>query len=265
VAEMERQVNGQKGKPGEDVLLSFASDTDAFYGRLASAREKSQRAIESARQSDAKETAAEWQMNSALREAEFGNKARARQETASALATAGTQDVQTLAALAMARTGDAMEARRLADDLAHRFPLNTMINRYWLPAIDASIELSRNHAAKALERLQTATQYELGTPAPQFEVGGSLYPAYIRGQAYLSLHQGAAAAAEFQKFLDHRGIAVNSPLAVLARLQLGRAYVLARDKTKARHAYLEFLELWKDADPDIPMLKQAKLEYANLQ
>jgi tetratricopeptide (TPR) repeat protein len=265
VAEMERQVNGQKGKPGEDVLLSFASDTDAFYGRLASAREKSQRAIEAARQDNAKETAAEWEMNSALREAEFGNTARARQETASALATAATQDVQTLAALALARTGNAMQARRLADDLAHRFPLNTMINRYWLPVIDASIEMGRNNPARALERLQTATQYELGTPAPQFEVGGSLYPAYIRGQAYLSLHQGAEAAVEFQKFLDHRGIALNSPLGALARLQLGRAYVLAGDKTKARHAYLEFLELWKDGDPDIPVLKQAKLEYAKLQ
>jgi serine/threonine protein kinase/tetratricopeptide (TPR) repeat protein len=265
VAEMERQVNGQKGQAGEDVLLSFASDTDAFYGRLASASEKSQRAIESARQGAAKETAAEWQMNSALRQAEFGNTARARQETASALATAATQDVQTLAALAFARTGDAMQARRLADDLARRFPLNTMINRYWLPAIDASIEIGRNNPAKALERLQTARRYELGTPAPQFEVGGSLYPAYIRGKAYLSLHQGAEAVSEFQKFLDHRGISLNSPLGALARLQLGRAYVLAGDKTKARHAYLEFLELWKDADPEIPIFKQAKSEYANLQ
>ncbi len=265
VAEMERQVSGQKDKPGEDVLLSFASDTDAFYGRLASAREKSQRAIAAARRGDAKETAAEWQMNSALREAEFGNTVRARQETASALATAATQDVQTLAALALARTGDAAQARKIADDLAHRFPLHTMINRYWLPAIDASIEIGRNNPAKAIERLRTATEYELGTPTPQFEVGGSLYPAYVRGQAYLSLHQGAEAATEFQKFLDHRGIAVNSPLVALAKLQLGRAYVLAGDKTKARHAYLEFLELWKDADPDIPVLKQAKVEYAKLQ
>ena len=265
VAEMQRQVGGQKDKPGEDVLLSFASDTDAFYGRLASAREKSQRAIEAARRADAKETAAEWQMNSALREAEFGNAARARQEIAAALAAAPTQDVQALAALALARIGDAAQARKIADDLAHRLPLNTMMNRYWLPAIDASIEIGRNNPAKAIEQLRTSTEYELGTPTPQFEVGGSLYPAYVRGQAYLSLHQGAEAAAEFQKFLDHRGIAVNSPLGALARLQLGRAYVLAGDKTKARHAYLEFLELWKDADPDIPALKQAKLEYAKLQ
>ena len=265
VAEMDRQVEGQKNKPGEDVLLSFASDTDAFYGRLASAREKTQRAVEAARRGDATETAAEWQMNSALREAEFGNTIRAGQEIASALATAGTQDVQTLAALALARTGDATQARRLADDLARRFPLNTIINRYWLPTIDASIEIGRNNPAKALERLRTATDYELGTPAPQFEVGGPLYPAYVRGQAYLSLRQGAEAVSEFQKFLDHRGIALNSPLGALARLQLGRAYVLTGDKTKARHAYLEFLELWEDANPDIPILKQAKLEYAKLQ
>ena len=105
----------------------------------------------------------------------------------------------------------------------------------------------------------------MGTPTPQFEVGGSLYPAYVRGQAYLSLHQGAEAAAEFQKFLDHRGIALNSPLSVLARLQLGRAYVLAGDKTKGRHAYLEFLELWKDAEPDIPIYREAKSEYAKLR
>ena len=264
-AEMDRQVEGQKNKPGEDVLLSFASDTDAFYGRLTSAREKSQRAVELARHGDAKETAAEWQMNSALREAEFGNSARARQEIAAALATASTQDVQTLAALGLARTGDAGQARKIADDLARRFPLNTMINRYWLPTIDASIEIGRNNPAQALERLRAAEQYELGTPSPQFEVGGSLYPAYVRGQAYLSMHQGAEAAVEFQKFLDHRGVAVNSPLGAIARLQLGRSYALAGDKTKARHAYLEFLELWKDADSDIPILKQAKVEYAKLR
>ena len=265
MTEMERQLEGQKNKPGEDVLLSFASDTDAFYGRLAGAREKSQRAVDLAGHADAKETAAEWQMNSALREAEFGNAERARQETAAALATAATQDVQTLAALALARTGDAVQARKIADDLAHRFPLNTMINRYWLPAIDASIEMGRNNPAKAIEQLRTASQYELGTPPPQFEVGGSLYPAYVRGQAYLALHQGTEAAAEFQKFLDHRGIALNSPLAALARLQLGRAYVLAGDKAKARRAYLDFLQLWKDADPGIPVLKQAMLEYSKLQ
>ncbi len=264
-AEMQRQLDSSKNKPGADVLLSFASDTDAYYGHLASARERSLSAVESALHSDAKETAAEWQINAALREAEFGNAARAREAIASALGTAATRDVQILAALASARIGDVEQARRISDDLAHRFPLDTMINRYWLPTIYASIEISRNDAAKALELLRTAAQYELGTPSPQFEVGASLYPAYVRGQAYLSLHQGKEAAAEFQKYLDHKGIALNSPLAALARLQLGRAYVLSGDEAKARSAYQDFLALWKDADPDIPIYKQAKAEYAKLQ
>jgi len=264
VAEMQQQLDGQKSKPGEDVLLSFASDTDGFYGRLKGAREKSQRAIDLARNGGAGETAAEWWMNSALREAEFGNTTRARQETASALATAATRDVRILSALVYARIGDAAQARKIADDLARHFPLNTMINRYWLPAIDASIAISQNNSAQAIERLRTASQYELGMPTPQFEVGGSLYPVYLRGMAYLSLGQGAAAAAEFQKFFAHRGIAVNSPLAALSRLQLARAYAVTGDKDKARRAYLDFLELWKDADPEVPILKQAKAEYAKL-
>ena len=263
-AEMQRQLDDWKDKPGGDVLLSFASDTDAYYGHLASARELSLRAIESALHSDAKETAAEWQINSALREAEFGNVAHARQAITTALHTATTRDVQILAALASARIGDVGQARRISDDLAHHFPLNTTINRYWVPTIDASIEMSRNHGAKAVERLRTAAQYELGTPSPQFEVGASLYPVYVRGQAYLSLHQGKEAAAEFQKFLEHKGIALNSPLAALAALQLGRAYVLSRDDAKARSAYQGFLALWKGADPDIPVYKEAKAEYAKL-
>ena len=263
--EMQRQVALVKNKPGEDMLLSFASDTEGFYGRLNSARELSRRASDIAHRADANETAAEWQMNAALREAEFGNPERARKEIAAALKTASTRDVQILAALASARIGDTQQAQKIADDIARRFPLNTMINRYWLPTIYASIEMSRNHPAKALELLQTTSQYELGTPLPQFQVGGSLNPVYVRGQAYLSLRQGEPAAAEFQKILDHRGITVNSPLGALARLQLGRAYVLEGDTSKAHGAYLDFLALWKDADADIPIYKQAKAEYAKLQ
>jgi len=263
--EMQRQVALVKNKPGEDMLLSFASDTEGFYGRLNSARELSRRASDVARHTDANETAADWQMNAALREAEFGNSERARKEIAAALKTASTRDVQILGALASARIGDMAQAQKIADDLAHRFPLNTTINRYWLPTIYASVEMSHNQPAKALELLQTTSQCELGTPLPQFQVGGSLYPAYVRGQAYLALHQGEQAAAEFQKFLDHRGVNVNSPLGALARLQLGRAYALLEDTSKARGAYLDFFALWKDADADIPIYKQAKAEYAKLQ
>lgn len=265
LAEMQRQVAAAAGKPGEDVLLSFQSDTEAFYGRLANARKLSQRVIDSAHGNDSKETAAAWRMNAALREAEFSNTVRAHQEIAAAVAEAPTRDVSVLAALAFARIGDIDRADRMARDLAERFPLNTAINRYWLPAIYASIEIKRGNLAKALADLQATTQYELGTPLPQFEVGGSLYPVYIRGQVYLLLHKGKEAAAEFQDFLDHRGIALNSPLGALARLQLGRAYALQDNSAQSRAAYQDFFGLWGDADRDIPILITAKSEYAKLK
>jgi eukaryotic-like serine/threonine-protein kinase len=264
-AEMQRQVSAVGGKPGEDVLLSFESDTEAFHGRLSSARTLSQRAIDSAQASDSKETAAAWRMNAALREAEFQNVSRSRQEITPALAEAPTRDVSVLAALALSRIGDIDRAEQMARDLAGRFPLNTAINRYWLPAIYASIEMRRDNPAKALEDLQTTEQYELGTPLPQFEVGGSLYPVYIRGEVYLLLRQGKEAAAEFQKFLDHRGVAMNCPLGALARLQLGRAYALQGDAVRSRAAYQDFFRLWKDADTDIPILIAAQSEYAKLK
>jgi tetratricopeptide (TPR) repeat protein len=264
-AEMQQQVAAASGKAGEDVLLSFASDTEAFYGRLANARRLSQRAIDSAHSNDSKETAAAWRMNSALREAEFDNASRSRQEITAALADAPTRDVTILAALALARLGEIDQAERMAHGLAERFPLNTAINRYWLPAIYASIEIRRHNPEKALEDLRTTSQYELASPLPQFEVGGSLYPVYVRGEAYLLLHQGKEAAAEFQKFLDHRGIAMNSPLGALARLQLGRAHALLGENIKSRAAYQDFLGLWKDADADIPILVTAKAEYTKLK
>lgn len=204
-------------------------------------------------------------MNAALREAEFNNISGSRHEIAAALADAPTRDVSVLATLALSRIGDIDRAASMARGLADRFPLNTAINRYWLPAIYASIEIRRNNPAKALEDLQSATPYELGSPLPQFEVGGSLYPVYIRGEAYLLMHEGKEAAAEFQKFLDHRGIALNCSLGALARLQLGRAYALQGDTVRSRAAYEDFLRLWKDADADIPILIAAKSEYARLK
>lgn len=263
-AEMQRQIAISSGKPGEDVLLSFESDAEAFYGRLASARKLSQNAIDSSGD-ESKETAMAWQMNAALREAELKNPSRARQLIASALAEAPTRDVKVLAALAFSRIGDIGQSESLAHELANLYPLNTAINRYWLPAVHASIEIRRNNPAKALENLQGTAPYELGTPLPQFEVGGSLYPVYIRGEAYLLLHQGKEAEAEFQKFLDHRGIAVSCPLGALARLQLGRAYALQGDNIRSRAAYQDFFTLWKDADADIPILIAAKSEYAKLK
>jgi tetratricopeptide (TPR) repeat protein len=261
---MRQQVSDVSAKPGEDVLFSFDSDSEAFHGRLARARDLSQRAVESALRNDSPETAAAWQMDVALRDAEFDNLALSRQEASSALAAASTRDVSILAALALARIGKADKAKNLADDLGKRYPVNTVINHYWLPTIYASIEIHRGNPARAIELLQATTPYELATPLPQFEVGGSLYPVYVRGQAYLLLHHGPEAIREFRKFLDQRGVVVNCPLAALARLQLARAYLLVGDSPRAREGYQDLLVLWKDADRDLPVLKQAKAEYAKL-
>jgi tetratricopeptide (TPR) repeat protein len=263
-AEMERQVAWAAGKPGsEDLLLSFQSDTEAYYGRLVKARDFSRRAVDSAVRDDSKETAALWQVNSALREAEFGNRAAAKQDVAAALALAPGRDVKLLAALALARIGETTPAKAIVDELEKNYGSNTILKVYWLPTIKAAMELNANNSTQAVVFLEAAGPYELGGP-PQLQVP-TMYPVYIRGQAQLMAHNGAAAAIEFQKFLDHRGVTINFPLGALAHLQIGRAYVMQADTAKARAAYNDFLTLWKDADPDIPILKEAKAEYAKLQ
>ena len=163
--------------------------------------------------------------------------------------------------MAFARAGDTGRAQSLADGLNKQYPSDTLLQRYWLPAIRASIELARNNPSAALEASNGAS-YELGDVPVD---GLQMCAVYLRGQAYLATHQGKEAAAEFQKFLDHRSIVLNSPLGALAHLGLARAYALQNDTAKARTAYQDFFALWKDADPDIPILKQAKAEYAKLQ
>jgi tetratricopeptide (TPR) repeat protein len=204
-------------------------------------------------------------MNAALRDVEFANSDRARREIREGMSLGSTRDIQILAALALARVGDTARAQPLADDLEKRFPANTALHDYWLPSIRAAIELDRGNPAKAITVLEAAVPYELGYPQPQFEGGSLIYPAYLRGLAYLQLHRGTTAAAEFQKFLDSRAAVVNCPLGALARLQLGRAYAMQADTAKARVAYQDFLTLWKDADPGIPILIAAKSEYAKLK
>jgi eukaryotic-like serine/threonine-protein kinase len=261
---MQQQLDWAVGRSGEeDWLLSGQSDTWAYFGQLGKARDFSQRAIESAKRADAKETAALWQVNAALREAEFGNLGNARQNALAALALAPGRDIRSVAALALARTGDAAQAQKLADGLDQDFPQNTVVQGYWLPSIRAAIELNAKNSAKAAEILKTAAPFELGQCQP-FQLG-MMYPVYLRGQAYLLAHQGKEAAAEFQSVIDHRGIVLNFPLGALAHVGLGRAYALQGDTARARNAYQEFFTLWKDADPDIPILKQAKAEYAKLQ
>ncbi len=264
--EMRRQAAATVGRPGvEDVLLSAQSDTEAFHGRLEKAREFSTRAVDSAMNAEQKETAALWRLNSALREAEFGNRERARQEIHRGVEIVLTRDIKTLAAVALACTGDATQARAIAADLRGQFPSNTTVNHYWLPVVYAYVELRANRPERAVEILKEATPYELAFPLPQFSAGGTLYPPYIRGQAYLALHKGKEGEAEFQKLIDHRTIVANFPLASLAHLQLARAYAMQGDTAKAKAAYQDFLTLWKDADLDIPILIAAKAEYAKLR
>jgi tetratricopeptide (TPR) repeat protein len=261
---MRAQFAWAAGRPGEeDWLLSAQSDTEAYFGRLLKARQFSQRAIESALRADAKETAALWHGSAALREVEFGNESEARQNATAALALLPGRDVKSIAALALARAGEVAQARKLADSLNTDFPRDTVVQDYWLPSIRAAIELHSKKSAKALEMLNAAAPYELAQCEP-FQVG-MLYPIYLRGQTFLLAARGNEAGAEFQKIIDHRGIVVNSPLGALARIGLARAYALQGDTAKARAAYQDFLTLWKDADPDIPILQQAMAEYAKLQ
>jgi DNA-binding winged helix-turn-helix (wHTH) protein/tetratricopeptide (TPR) repeat protein len=265
MAAMKQQVDWPVGKPhSEDWLLSLESDTYAWSGHLTKARELSRRAVETARRSDEKEPAASWEANAAIREALFGNAVIARQSAAAATALAPrSRDAEALAALAYALASDPERAQPLVDDLNNRFAQDTVVQLVWLPTIRAQIEAGRKHPAKSIELLEATTPYELGmlsASAPD----SCLYPVYVRAQAYLS-EQQSAAAAEFQKILDHRGLLWNCATGALARLGLARAYVLQGDTAKARAAYQDFLTLWKDADTDIPILRQAKAEYAKLQ
>jgi DNA-binding winged helix-turn-helix (wHTH) protein/tetratricopeptide (TPR) repeat protein len=264
-AGMAQQVASAIGKSGiEDVLLGFEANTFAYAGRLAKARELSRRAVTAAEQANGKETAASHEASSALREALFGNGFEARRSAAGALKRARGRDVQYAAALASAKAGDSAKAQSLAEDLAMRYPEDTLVRLNYLPALRAQLALNHQDASKAVDALEIALPYELMTSTnPVLSL--DLYPVFVRGEAYLAAHQGAEAAAEFQKIIDHRGIVMNSPIGALAHLEIGRAYALEGDTTKARAAYQDFLTLWKDADADIPILKQAKAEYAKLQ
>jgi hypothetical protein len=203
-----------------------------------------------------------------VREALFGNGSIARQRAVAALALSKSRDVAFGAGFALALAGDSSRSQALTEDLSRRLPEDTRAQFIYAPTLRALLALNHSQPPKALELLQTTVPYELGSPnnsGSEFLLGsGSLYPVYVRGLAYLAAHQGAAAAGEFQKILDHRGIVLSDPIGALAHLQLGRAYALAGDKTKAKSAYQDFLTLWKDADPDIPILKQAQAEFANL-
>jgi eukaryotic-like serine/threonine-protein kinase len=265
-ATMRKEVEWAAGKPGiDDVMLAMEADTEAYAGHLKKARELSKRAAELASVGDSKEVGALWQVFGALREAVYGFEKDAHEDAAAALAMSpDSRDSQVLAGVVFARSGDAGRAHAVVDSLNKSYPVNTILQSAWIPTIDAQIELGRGNGSKAVELLQPAAPYELG------EIVGSLnnscmYQVYLRGEAYLQAKQGTAAAAEFQKLLDHRGIVWNCWSGALAHLGLARARAEAGDAAGSRTAYQDFFALWKDADPDIPILQQAKAEYAKLK
>jgi eukaryotic-like serine/threonine-protein kinase len=257
-AGMSQQMVWAVGRPGaEDALLGLETETAAYSGRLGRARDLSRQASASAGRAAEPELAAGYEAAAAFREALFGNAAEARKRAGEALELSNSADVESLSALALFIAGDAVRADTLADDLNNRFPKNTIVQSYYLPTLRAKLALSRSDPSGAIEFLQAAAPYELSS-------SGTLYPVYVRGESYLAAHRGNEAAVEFQKILDHRGVVVNAPTGALAHLGLGRAYALSGDKTGAKIAYQDFLTLWKDADLDIPVLKQGKAEYAKL-
>ncbi len=264
-ARMEHEVSLATGKAGwEDLALYQHSNTAAWHGRIGEARSLTRRAAESAIHADTKESAALYLADASVRDAAFGNRDQASEFVKESTKVAESRDAQILAALGSARAGDLPHAQAIVDDMNRRFPVNTVIQNVWLPTIRAQIELAHGSAAKAIDLLKTPSNYELGEGIGSLNVV-CILPAYTRGEAFLAAKDGPSAAAEFQKILDHRGLVSNCWTGALSHLGIARASALQGDKAKARTAYQDFLALWKDADPSIPILQQAKSEYAKLQ
>ena len=261
MAELALAAMGKQGT--EDLLLASQADTEGWYGKLKNAHELTRRAMNSAEHNDAKESAASYQAAASLREVESGNREQARADANGALKLAPNRDVRVVAALTLARAGDTAGAEKLAAELDKTYPLDTLVQRNWLPTIRAAVALERKDPNRAIELLKDASKIELGQPTSSLTI--FLCPVYVRGEAYLMLHDGNAAAAEFQKFIDHRGLVGNFPWGAIARLGLARSYAMQGDTAKAKAAYQDFLTLWKDADPDIPIFIAAKTECAKLQ
>lgn len=267
---MEKQAALAHDKAGVDDWISNSQGFAlAYSGRLEKARTMSRRAADLAREAERQDTEALYETDAAVREALFGNASTAKQRAARALELSKSRDVEYGTAFALALSGDSSRSQVLSDELSRRFPEDTRVQFAYLPTLRALLALNHREPSNAVDLLQTAIPYEAGTlneGGSEFLLGaGNLYSAYVRGLAYLAARQGQEATVEFRKILAHRGIVVADPIGALAHLQLGRAYALSGDKTKVRSAYQDCLMLWKNADPDIPILKQAKTEYATLQ
>jgi eukaryotic-like serine/threonine-protein kinase len=262
---MAQQVSWSAGKPGkENIMLNLEAGTAAFSGKLTAARELSRQAASSAARAGEKEMAAGCESAAALWEALYGNAAETRQRVAGTFAQSNGRDAQFVAALALAMIGDSARAHSLAEDLQKRFPEDTIVRFNYLPTLRAQLALALpNNGAQAVDALAAASAYELGVPGSS-TFWTNLYPIYVRGEAFLAAQQGSQAAAEFQKILDWPGVVVNEPIAALAHLGLARAYAMQGNTPKSQAAYRDFLTLWKDADPDLPVFVAAKAESANL-
>ena len=266
-AGLEREAARARGRSGgENWISNKEAFALAYSGHLEQARKATRRAVDQAQQAAQRERASLWETGAAVREAFFGNASEARKRATAARALSKDREVEYGAAFALALSGDSLGSKELADDLERRFPEDTGVRFSYLPTLRARLALNHGDTSKAIELLQVAAPHELGAPRSSIHaLFGALYPVYVRGEAYLAAHQGAEAATEFQKILDHRGIVVSDPIGALAHLQIGRAYAMQGDSAKAKAVYQDFLTLWRDADPDIPILKQAKAEYAKLQ
>jgi eukaryotic-like serine/threonine-protein kinase len=263
-AEMQQQVVAATGKPGvDDQILFLESETAAYNGEFAKSRELARRASDSALRTSEKEVAAEYRAHSAVREALAGDAAAAKQDAQAALALSAGRQAEGYSAIGLGLAGDSTQAARLAADLGKRFSEDTVVKFNFVPMILAAIALHSGNGKHAVDALSAAAPYEMGQTNSAFTF--ALYPVYLRGEAYLAAKQGPEAAAEFQKILDHTGVVGNEPIGSLAHLGLARAYALSGDSAKAKNAYRDFLALWANSDADVPVLVQAKTEYAKLQ
>ena len=264
-AEMQRCISAAKENPDdESAMLSSEADTEAYYGRLLKARELTHRAVATALATGSKDSAANWEATAALREAEFGDGNEAQKRAQAALSLSSAEPVKIAAAVAFARSSDVSRATAITKGLLRQFPKDTLLNNYWLPAIRAAIALNRGDAVEALKELDQAAPFELGGTTPPFTSGATLYPIYLRGEAYLSKGDFTKAQAEFQKVIDNKGLVWNFPTGILSRLQLARAYAASGDVTHARSAYQKYLELWSHAEESTPLLQRARREYARV-
>ena len=266
-AGMRREVELAQTYPErEDWILDRQAFTEASKGRMKNAVTLSQHAVELALQGGRREQAAVFEIRAALWEAFFEDPIEAKRTATAALALAGNREVNYGAALALALSGDSTQAKKLANDLKNSYPEDTSVRFNYLPVIRAAVAVQRGEPSKAIDALQASVPYEKGSPrSSQTGFFGSLYPVFFRGEAFLAAHKGPEAAKEFQEILNHRGIMIGDPVFVLAHLRLARAYSLSGESSRARAQYEEFFSLWKSADPDCPILKQARAEFEEVR